>query len=108
MSSNLAALNTQLDGLASALKEAGARIEAAKIAAQAAEAALARQPVEPVREVAPEPADNPDRIVTIAEAARLSSLSAWSLSRLHRDKFLRLSERRFGMRLRDVLALGSK
>ena len=51
------------------------------------------------------PSDDPDRIVSIAEAARLSSLSIDTLRRRHRDKWLQLSERRFGMRRRDVLLL---
>jgi hypothetical protein len=106
----LTALHAQLDGVAAVLKEAGARIDAAKIAAQAAEteATLAQKRVEQVRESDPGPADNPDRVLTLREAAELSSLSVWTLGRHHRDKFLKLSERRYGMRLRDVLALGSK
>ena len=61
---------------------------------------------QPVETPAPDPdRDDPDRIVTLAEAARLSSLSIDTLRRNHRDKFIRLSERRYGMRRRDVLLL---
>jgi hypothetical protein len=45
------------------------------------------------------------RIVPIPEAVRLSSLSEETLRRKHRDKWIQLSERRYGMRLRDVLML---
>jgi hypothetical protein len=102
MNANLAA---QLDGVAAALREFGSRI--ATIAAQVAEneTALARRPVEPVRERVPELTDNPNRIVSLAEASRLSSLSPYTLRRHHRAKFLQLSRRRLGMRLCDVLLL---
>jgi hypothetical protein len=106
MSSN-SGLVAQLDSVAAALKEAGACIEAAKIAAQAAayQAVLARQPAEQIRERGPEPPENLNKIVSLKEAAQRSSLSLDSLRRFHRDKFVRLSPRRIGMRLRDVLAL---
>jgi hypothetical protein len=95
-------LIAQLDGVAFALKDAADRIEAVRAAAQVAERKPA--PVKP-----PErdqiSKDDPDRIVTLAEAARLSSLSIDTLRRKHRDKFIQLSERRFGMRRRDVLLL---
>jgi hypothetical protein len=45
------------------------------------------------------------RIVPIPEAVRLSSLSEQTLRRKYRDKWVQLSDRRFGMRLRDVLML---
>jgi hypothetical protein len=100
-------LVAQLDHLAAVLKEADARIEAAKIAIKAAgyQAALARQPVKQIRERDPEPPENLNKIVSLKEAAQRSSLSLDSLRRFHRDKFVRLSPRRIGMRLRDVLAL---
>ncbi len=107
----LEVLGAQLDSIAAILKEAGARIEAVKVSAQAAErdAEQARQAAGQVREPEPPPpADNPNRIVPIPEAARLSSLSVDTLNRNHRDKFVRLSERRFGMRLRDALMLKSE
>jgi hypothetical protein len=98
-------LTAQLDGLAVALKDTAARIETIKAAAQAAERETARteQPVERTPE--PEPKDDPDRIVTLAEASRLSSLSIDTLRRKHRNKFVQLSERRFGIRKRDALML---
>jgi hypothetical protein len=102
--SGLATLDAQLDGIAAALREIDTRIKAAKLTAQAAEAALVRQPVEPARREH-DPKDNPDRIVSIAEASALSSLSIDTLRRQHRGKFVQLSERRFGMRLCDALML---
>jgi len=39
----------------------------------------------------------PTASLRLAEAARLSSLSVDTLRRNHRDKFIRLSERRYGM-----------
>lgn len=100
-------LTGHLDGLALALKEAAARIETIKAAAQAAERETARteQPVELPSQHASEPKDDPDRVVTLAEASRLSSLSIDTLRRKHRGKFIQLSERRWGMRRRDALML---
>jgi hypothetical protein len=46
------------------------------------------------------------RIVSLREAAELSSLSVDTLQRRHSDKILKLSIRRRGMRLGDVLRLG--
>ncbi len=46
-----------------------------------------------------------DRIVTLQEAAKMSSLSPASWKRNHPDKILKLSPRRLGIRLRDVLML---
>jgi hypothetical protein len=48
-----------------------------------------------------------ERVVPIAEAERITSLSRDGLQRHHRDKIVRLSPRRVGMRLRDVLAIAS-
>jgi hypothetical protein len=105
--SGLALLDVQLDGIAAALKEATARIEAAKIAAaQAAKRERARveQLADQTSEHDPD-RDDPERIVPLVEASRLSSLSIDTLRRKHRDKFVQLSERRFGMRRRDALML---
>jgi hypothetical protein len=44
-----------------------------------------------------------DRIVSITEASKLSNLSPDTLRRVHRDKIVRLSPRREGMRIRDAL-----
>jgi hypothetical protein len=98
-------LTAQLDSIAVVLKDTAARIETIKTAAQAAarETARAEQPVKRTPE--PEPKDDPDRVVTLAEASRLSSLSVDTLRRRHRSKFVQLSERRFGMRKRDALML---
>jgi hypothetical protein len=46
-------------------------------------------------------------IITLAEAVRLSGLSDDSWRRHHADKFIRLSPRRFGVRLRDALMLSA-
>jgi hypothetical protein len=48
-------------------------------------------------------ADPMDRIVTLARAVELSGLSDDSWRRHHKHKFVRLSERRIGVRLRDAL-----
>jgi hypothetical protein len=48
------------------------------------------------------------RIVTMAEAARLAGLSEDSLRRHHRQKILKLSPRRDGMRVEDALMLREK
>jgi hypothetical protein len=47
-----------------------------------------------------------DRIITLQEAEKVSSLSEDSIKRHHRDKIVELSPRRLGMRLRDALMLG--
>ncbi len=46
-----------------------------------------------------------DRIISLQEAEKISSLSPNSLKRHHRDKIVDLSPRRLGMRLRDALML---
>jgi hypothetical protein len=48
------------------------------------------------------------RIVSLSEAVRLSGLSEDGLRRHCRDKFIKLSPRRVGMRLVDVLRLREK
>jgi hypothetical protein len=48
------------------------------------------------------------RIVTLEEASRLSSESIDTLRRRHADKIINLSPRRVGMRVRDVLRLGTR
>jgi hypothetical protein len=45
------------------------------------------------------------RVISIAEAERLSSLSADIWYREHSDKLIQLSKRRIGVRLRDALFL---
>jgi hypothetical protein len=47
------------------------------------------------------------RIVTLAEAARLSGISEDGLRRHHPEKLIRLSPRRVGMRVGDALMLSS-
>jgi hypothetical protein len=109
MSSSLALLSplftAQLDSIALVLKDAAARVEAIKAAAQAAE--VDTPPTSPAIETpAHDPdRDDPNRVVTLAEASRLSSLSIDTLRRKHRGKFIRLSERRLGMRRGDALNL---
>jgi hypothetical protein len=46
-----------------------------------------------------------ERIVPLAQAARLSSLSEDIWYREHSDKLIRLSKKRIGVRLRDALFL---
>jgi hypothetical protein len=46
------------------------------------------------------------RIITLDEAARLSSISKDGWKRHHRDKIIKLSPRRVGVKLADVLAIG--
>jgi hypothetical protein len=45
------------------------------------------------------------RIVPLPQAAELSSLSVDTLQRRHRDKIIKLSPRRSGMRVADALML---
>jgi hypothetical protein len=98
-------LDKQLDGVAAALKEASARIELARLAAQTVEreAALARsQPAPKHQERNPEPAENPNRILSLAEAAQLTSLSSDTLRRRYRAQLVQLSERRYGLPLKAL------
>jgi hypothetical protein len=46
------------------------------------------------------------RIVDLREASRLSGLSIDTIKRHHKDKIIKLSSRRRGLRLRDALMLG--
>jgi hypothetical protein len=46
------------------------------------------------------------QIISMPEAERLSGLSHDTLKRRHSSKIIRLSPRRVGMRLIDVLSLG--
>jgi hypothetical protein len=46
-----------------------------------------------------------ERIVPLSEATRLSSVSEDTLLRHHRDKLVRMSPRRYGIRIRDALFL---
>jgi hypothetical protein len=48
-----------------------------------------------------------ERIVSLREASELSSLSEDTLRRRYSAKLIKLSPRRTGMRLRDVLAIGN-
>jgi hypothetical protein len=47
-----------------------------------------------------------ERIVSVREAAQMCSLSTDTLRRRYASKFIRLSPRRIGMRVADVLAIG--
>jgi hypothetical protein len=49
-----------------------------------------------------------ERIVSIAEAARLTSLSQDVVRRRFRDQIIRLSERRCGLKLGVVLDIGNE
>jgi hypothetical protein len=46
-----------------------------------------------------------DRFVPLAQVSELSTLSRDTIKRNHREKIIRLSPRRLGMRLRDALML---
>ena len=48
------------------------------------------------------------RIITLQEAEKISSLSSDSWKRHHGDKIIEMSPRRLGVRLRDALMLSSK
>jgi hypothetical protein len=48
-----------------------------------------------------------DQIISLQAAERASSLSVDSWKRHHRDKLVRLSPRRYGVRLRDALMLSN-
>jgi hypothetical protein len=48
------------------------------------------------------------RIVSLAEAEKLSSLSREALQAYHSDKIIQLGGRRLGMRLGDALMLSAK
>jgi hypothetical protein len=45
------------------------------------------------------------RIIELPEASRLSSLSIDTIKRRYKDKLIKLSPRRLGIRLRDALLL---
>lgn len=49
---------------------------------------------------------NPDRIISLREAAHLSSLSEDTLKRRYPNIVRKLSPRRCGVRLGDVLSIG--
>ena len=51
------------------------------------------------------PALELERIITLQEAEKVSSLSINSWKRRHPDKIIELSPRRLGVRLRDALML---
>jgi hypothetical protein len=46
-----------------------------------------------------------DKIISLEQVEEVSTLSPDSIKRHHADKLIRLSPRRFGMRLRDALFL---
>jgi hypothetical protein len=46
-----------------------------------------------------------DQIISLQEAEKVSTLSADSWKRHHKDKLIELSPRRLGVRLRDALML---
>ena len=49
-----------------------------------------------------------EQVVGLPEAAQLTSLSIDTLKRRYPDFIIRLSPRRLGIKLRDVLAIGGK
>jgi hypothetical protein len=46
-----------------------------------------------------------ERIISLADAARLNDVSVDTLKRRHADKILQMSDRRYGMRLKHALTL---
>jgi hypothetical protein len=106
--SGLAALDAQIEGVAAGLREIGARLELIKATATAihSDAAHKLQALTETLEHRSE-RDDLDRILPLKEAAKRRGVSVDTLRRTDRDKFVRLSDARFGMRLRDVLLLGA-
>jgi hypothetical protein len=49
-----------------------------------------------------------NRILSLAQAAEVSSLSPDTIKRRHPDKLVHLSPRRLGVRLRDALMLSDR
>jgi hypothetical protein len=48
-----------------------------------------------------------ERVLELPEVEEITSLSADSIKRHHRDKLVNLSPRRLGMKLRNVLAIAN-
>src|SRR5262249_3084147 len=97
--SGLTTLDAQIDSVAAGLREISARLETIKVTAAAIHSDAARE-LRALRETLEhrDESNDLDRILPIREAAKLCGLSADTLFRQHRDKFVQLSERRFGMR----------
>ena len=107
--SGLAALDAQIKGAAAGLREIGARLEAIKATATAIHSDAAHE-LQALKQTLDhrDKRDDLDRIIPLKEAAERRGVSVDTLRRTDRDKFVQLSEARFGMRLRDVLLLGAK
>jgi hypothetical protein len=107
--SGLAALDAQIEGAAAGLREIGARLEAIKATATTihSDAAHELQALKQTLDHRNE-RDDLDRILPLKEAAKRRGVSVDTLRRTDRDKFVQLSQARFGMRLRDVLLLDAK
>jgi hypothetical protein len=103
----LAALNAQIESATASLRESIARLEIIKITATAihGDAARERQALTDALAHRDELGD-PDRIISIKEAAKLRGVSVDTLRRTDRDKFIQLSDSRLGMRVKDALMLG--
>ena len=103
----LVALMAQIDTAFAGLQEFGARLEAIKASAAILHSDLTRE-VEALREAletSNSKDDNPNRLVPLKEAAKLRGVSLDTLKRTSRDKFIKISDSRYAMRLRDVLLL---
>jgi hypothetical protein len=48
-----------------------------------------------------------ERVIPLVEVEDITNLSRDSLDRHHRDKYVRLSPRRIGMKMRNVLAIAN-
>jgi hypothetical protein len=107
--SGLAALDAQIEGAAAGLREIGARLEAIKATASAIHNDATHK-LQALTETLEHRSgrDDLDRIVTLKEAADMRRVSVDTLRRKERDKFVRRSDARYGMRLRDVLLLDAK
>ena len=107
--SGLAALDAQVEGVAAGLREIGARLETIKATAAAIHGGAAHE-LQALKQTLEHrnKRDDLDRIIPLKEAADLRGVSVYTLRRRDRDKFVQLSDARFGMRLRDVLMLGAK
>jgi hypothetical protein len=105
--SGLAALDAQIEGVAAGLREIGTRLELIKATAQTIHSDANRE-IKALRETLEHhnERDDLDRIAPLKEAAKLRGVSEDTLRRTDPDKILRLSDARYGMRVRDALLKG--
>jgi hypothetical protein len=105
----LAVLDAQIESAAAGLREIGACLQTIKATAAAMHTDATRELVVLKQTLAHHSErDDLDRIVSLKEAAKLRGVSVDTLRRTDRDKFVRLSDARFGMRVRDALMIASR